>query len=320
MLKLTCLKRLGLLHFALALTLAGCAAGPETLPPVDPGPYPPRWWEPVPSEGAPEWEILPQAARPPQVILSKRHELGVLSNFADTPFTYRGMRYASLEGFWQCMKYPEGKDDPRVDAKVTWKHTRDEVADMVAFEAHSAGVAAEANMKTLGIDWVSFEGEKIRYKGEGIERHYELILAASWAKVRQNRRVREVLRATGDLELLPDHHEDSDGTKAWRYYQIYMKIRAELEAKGWETGAGSQTSLRTHSGEEPSPAEASDVLDQIARRAGVNAVLAPSLNRTLSAEEVKSIANQPSWQRAISRLSELVSGKLVKEGEVYFVR
>lgn len=77
-----------LLFGLIALACAsGCATTPEPPPPVDPGPYPPRWWEPVPTEGAPEWEILPQAARPPQVILSKRHELGVLSNFADTPFT-----------------------------------------------------------------------------------------------------------------------------------------------------------------------------------------------------------------------------------------
>lgn len=303
----------------LTLSLSACAASPPTATAVDPGPYPARWWEAVPTEGAPEWEVLPQAARPPQVILSKRHELGILSNFADTPFSYRGTRYASLEGYWQCMKYPEGADDPRLAKGVTWKHTRAEVANLVAFEAHTAGVAAEANMKTLGIDWVSFEGERIRYKGEGIERHYELILAASWAKVRQNRRVREVLRATGDLELLPDHHEDKDGTKAWRYYEIYMKIRAELEAKGWETDS-EKVSMRTHSGEEASPAKASEVLALIAQKVGINAILAPSLDRMLSEAEVKSVSGQPSWQRALSRLAELVSGTLGKEGNVYEIR
>jgi hypothetical protein len=62
--------------------------------------YPGHWWAPVPKEGAPAWEILPQEAGPGEVILSKRHELGLLSNFAATPFTFRGRRYASLEGFW----------------------------------------------------------------------------------------------------------------------------------------------------------------------------------------------------------------------------
>ncbi|MBL4846657.1 MAG: NADAR family protein [Planctomycetes bacterium] len=299
------------------LCLTACASGPEPAEPLDPGPYPARWWEAVSEEGAPEWEILPQAARPPQVILSKRHELGILSNFADTPFELGGKRYASLEGFWQCMKYPAGEDDPRFGKGAVWKHTRDEVAAMVAFEAHSAGVAAEAHMKTLGIDWVSYEGERIAYKGDGIERHYELILAASWAKVRQNQRVQEVLRATGDLELLPDHHEDKDGTKSWRYYKIYMAIRTALDKKGWETASKEPKSMRTHEGPDYSPREAADVLEQIAQQAGVNAVLAPSLRRILSEAEVKSVANQPTWQRAFSQLSEVVGGTLRKTGNVY---
>jgi len=36
------------------------------------------------------------------------NELGLLSNFAPTPFVFHGQRYASVEGFWQMMKYPEG--------------------------------------------------------------------------------------------------------------------------------------------------------------------------------------------------------------------
>src|SRR5262245_53677858 len=75
--------------------------------------YPAHWWTPVAKAGAPSWEILPQEAGPGEVILSKRHELGLLSNFAPTPFTFRGRRYASLEGFWQMMLYPESAADPR---------------------------------------------------------------------------------------------------------------------------------------------------------------------------------------------------------------
>src|SRR5580700_528392 len=92
------------------------------------GGYPEHWWTPVPAEGAPDWEILPQAARPGEVILSKRNELGILSNFAATPFTLRGRRYASVEGFWQMMLYPESPQDPRaIAAGIKWPHTRDEV-------------------------------------------------------------------------------------------------------------------------------------------------------------------------------------------------
>src|SRR5881275_2295539 len=95
--------------------------------------YPAHWWTPVATEGKPDWEILPQEAGPGEVILSKRNELGLLSNFAPTPFVFHGKEYASLEGFWQMMKYPEGPNDPRAkvpgpESKLAWKYTRAEVA------------------------------------------------------------------------------------------------------------------------------------------------------------------------------------------------
>lgn len=195
------------------------------------GKYPDHWWQAVPEAERAVWEILPQAADrgKNEVILSKRNELGLLSNFAATPFTFRGRRYASLEGFWQMMKYPESADDPRAKG-VAWEFTREHVAAMTAFDAHAAGVKAEANMEKLDIDWISFEGERLRFKADPghIERHYELILGATRAKVEQNPRVREVLLSTGDLTLRPDHREDEDGTKSWRYYEIYMRIRDEI--------------------------------------------------------------------------------------------
>src|SRR6187431_1294717 len=102
--------------------------------------YPAHWWTPVPTNCAPGWEILPQSAGPGEVILSKRNELGLLSNFAPTPFTFRGQRYASLEGFWQMMKYPEGANDPRTNSPgMTWRYTREQVAQMTAFDAKRAG-------------------------------------------------------------------------------------------------------------------------------------------------------------------------------------
>src|SRR5580658_9271657 len=104
------------------------------------GPYPAHWWTPVIDAHKPDWEILPQAAKPGEVILSKRNELGILSNFAATPFTLRGVRYASVEGFWQMMLYPEDPDDPRARAAfLKWPHTRSQVAQMTAFEAKAAG-------------------------------------------------------------------------------------------------------------------------------------------------------------------------------------
>ena len=193
--------------------------------------YPAHWWTPVSEEGKPDWEILPQEAGPGEVILSKRHELGLLSNFAATPFTFRGKHYASLEGFWQMMLYPEGPDDPRAKSpKVTWKYTREQVSQMTAFEAKAAGTLAEQNMTELGIDWVSFEGKRFKYRSAKPGEHYRLILEATRAKVLQNPNVKTVLLATGDLILKPDHYGEKNAPPEWRYYEILMIIRRELKS------------------------------------------------------------------------------------------
>src|SRR4051812_45379146 len=199
---------------------------------IIPTSYPTNWWAPVPKEGAPSWEILPQEARSGEVILSKRNELGLLSNFAATPFEFHGKRYASLEGFWQMMKYPEGSNDPRATFPgLAWKHTREQVAQMVSFEAKRAGTEGEANMKAMGIDWVTFEGRRMEYRPTEPGEHYRLIVAATWAKVLQNADVRRVLLSTGDLVLRPDHHQEADAPAAWRYYEILTQIRGKLRSE-----------------------------------------------------------------------------------------
>jgi predicted NAD-dependent protein-ADP-ribosyltransferase YbiA (DUF1768 family) len=194
--------------------------------------YPAQWWAPVPEAEKASWEILPQTAKPGEVILSKRNELGLLSNFASTPFMYRGVRYASVEGFWQMMLYPEGADDSRAKAPgIVWAHTRSEVAGMTAFDAKSAGDAAERNMRKMGIDWVTFEGERMKYRSMEKAEHYRLVVAAMRAKLEQNPKVHEILLATGDLILRPDHIQEPDAPPEWQYFKIWMDIRSELQPK-----------------------------------------------------------------------------------------
>jgi len=194
------------------------------------GRYPAHWWTPVPEDQKPAWEVLPQAARPGEVILSKRNELGILSNFGATPFTLRGQRYASVEGFWQMMLYPEGPGDPRAKAPgITWTHSRQEVAQMTGFEAKDAGTLAEENMRKMGIDWVTFEGRRMKYRSKKKGDHYRLILEAMRAKLAQNPKVREILLSTGDLVLLPDHIQEADPPPEWLYFRIWMDLRRELQ-------------------------------------------------------------------------------------------
>ena len=223
-----------LLTLVLPLFVAGCSASRQKSRSADEllparANYPAHWWTPVPTNGAPGWEILPQAAGPGEVILSKRNELGLLSNFAPTPFTFRGKNFASLEGFWQMMKYPEGDDDPRKKfPDLEWRFTREQVAQMTAFDAKRAGDLAEKNMKQMGISWVTFEGEQIEYRAQEKGEFYKLIAAATREKVRQNPEVKKVLLATGDLILKPDHYQTPDSPPAWRYFDIWMEIREEL--------------------------------------------------------------------------------------------
>ena len=187
------------------------------------------WFAPINDPNKPDWEILPQEAGPGEVILSKRNELGLLSNFAPTPFVFHDRRYASLEGFWQMMLYPEGRDDARATFPgLTWQFTREQVSQMTAFDAKAAGTLAEENMQRMGIDWVTFEGKRFPYRSAKPGEHYRLIVEATRAKVDQNPEVKRVLLSTGDLILKPDHHGEPNPPPEWKYYEILTQIRTEL--------------------------------------------------------------------------------------------
>jgi predicted NAD-dependent protein-ADP-ribosyltransferase YbiA (DUF1768 family) len=227
---------------AVLLAVKSACADPTNAPAIPRDPrYPAHWWTRVPTNGVPSWEILPQEAGPGEVILSKRNELGLLSNFAPTPFAFRSQRYASVEGFWQMMKYPENADDPRAAfPSLEWKHTREQVGQLTDFDAKHAGDLANENMKKMGINWVTFEGQRLEYRPATPGAHYQLIVAATREKVRQNPEVQKVLLATGDLILKPDHHQEPDAPAAWRYYEILTMIRTELQQSGTNSAAQSR--------------------------------------------------------------------------------
>lgn len=196
--------------------------------------FPDQWWPEIQDPKKPQWEILPQEAKAGEVILSKRTELGIFSNFAATPFEYRGKRYASIEGFWQATKYPESPTDERLSVpNIKWAFTRDQVEQLTGFDAKHAGDLANDNMKVLAIDWVTFETTKMIYRESGKSMFYNLIRGAMLAKYFQNREVCELLHKTGNLTLLPDHKTDTptaskpnpEVLKAWQYHMIWMEIR-----------------------------------------------------------------------------------------------
>ncbi len=112
-----------------------------------------------------------------------------------------------------------------------WAHTREEVAQMTAFDAKNAGELGEQNMKKMGIDWVTFDGKRMKYwsleKGE----HYRIIVEAMRAKLEQNPKVKQILLSTGSLVLRPDHYQEENPPAEWKYFQIWMEFRSELQPK-----------------------------------------------------------------------------------------
>lgn len=192
--------------------------------------YPAHWWGPTQSDQPiPDWEILPEeGVFGESVILSKRNELGILSNFASTPFEMDGKWYASVEGLWQSLKYPEGKNDERY-GEDQLPYPRREVEQMVGFEAKKAGSLASKLMKKHDVDWVSYKGEKMLYRDPTKGPHYKVILRAMVSKLEQNIQVEKILKQTKGLKLLPDHLTSPNDPPAWKYYKVWTEQRAKLK-------------------------------------------------------------------------------------------
>lgn len=190
--------------------------------------YPNHWWQAVDESSAPSWEILPQAAQNGEVILSKRNELGILSNFATTPFILDGKKYQSVEGFWQMMKFPEGARDSRYFSSLAWETTREEVSQQTGFKAKKLGDHGSKQMKHLGINWVTYKGNQLPYRVTHKGKHYKIIRRAMEAKLTQNPKVRKILLSTGSLELRPDHKQE-DVPPAWMYATIWMELRSKIK-------------------------------------------------------------------------------------------
>jgi len=192
------------------------------------GSYNPEWWKEIPRSEAKDWEILPQEAKAGEVILSKRTELGVFSNLAFSPFELDGIRYNSIEGLWQGMKFPDPdlKDDPRVLLEG-WTQKRHDVYLMSDWDSKNAGTLANAINKKAGIDWINYKNKKFNYRdmGEGSLFHLELITRATKEKIEQNPKIKELLLKTKGLILKPDHKQNDKDPASYRYFDILMKIR-----------------------------------------------------------------------------------------------
>jgi predicted NAD-dependent protein-ADP-ribosyltransferase YbiA (DUF1768 family) len=197
------------------------------------GSFPDHWWAFLDESHKPSWEILPHEAGLGCVVLSKRNELGLLSNFAETPFELDGERYQSIEGLWQSLKLPEGPNDPRMEFAEfkAFPVSRLALQKMVGFNAKRFGSKASEIMDKHNIDWVSYRGERMPYRAYNkTAAFYKLIRRAMQAKYDQNPAVRKLLAATGHLRLQADHLQSPFDPPAWHYQDIWMEIRGASKA------------------------------------------------------------------------------------------
>lgn len=162
----------------------------------------------------------PKAELPSDVVnVDSRSEdpvVGMLSNFAETPIELDGEWYASVEAFWQAIKFPEGSAE------------REQVAQMTAPNAKRAGAAVETPLN------IEYGGKLIAH---GSPQHHYLARRALGAKFEQHEAAREALLETGDRELTHVLY-DSDGNlipDSWslpaRVFTSHLvEIRDELKA------------------------------------------------------------------------------------------
>ncbi len=193
--------------------------------------YPAEWFKEVPRSEAASWEVLPQDAKPGEVILSKRTELGIFSNFGATPFTLDGKNFASVEGLWQSLKYPD-PIFPDVRNNITeWAFTRSQVEAMTGFEAKDAGTLASNIFKKYKLKNVNWNEHFFDYvdRAEGSQFHLGLIKRALRAKLDQNSGLWALLMKTGCLTLKPDHKMSENDPPSYHYYKIFMELRSERQ-------------------------------------------------------------------------------------------
>lgn len=194
--------------------------------------YPAEWFKEVPRSEAAGWEILPQDAKPGEVILSKRTELGVFSNFWATPFVLDGKSFASVEGLWQSLKYPDPSlpEDPR-HVITDWEFSRAEVEAMVDRVAKNAGNSANKIYVKHNLKDISWGKHFFNYNdmAEGSQYHYVLIKRALRAKLDQNQGLWELLMRTGCLTLKPDHNVSETDPPSYKYFNIFMELRSERQ-------------------------------------------------------------------------------------------
>jgi hypothetical protein len=153
----------------------------------------------------------PEACREPINVVStaKDEVIRLISNLAHTPFELHGRTYASVEGFWQGLKFPGEAD-------------RQRIAPLHGTEAKRAGEGAPE------ADIFEYQGQMVRV---GTYEHWSLMHQACWAKFSQHGEARRALLSTGARPLVHRVRRGSRTIPGAVMAEIWMKVRARLAEK-----------------------------------------------------------------------------------------
>jgi predicted NAD-dependent protein-ADP-ribosyltransferase YbiA (DUF1768 family) len=127
----------------------------------------------------------------------------LISNLAHTPFELDGSVYASVEAFWQGLKFPEAEQ-------------RRQISSLYGLAARRAGYTAKAT------DTLLYRGRTIRV---GTSDHWHLMYLACRAKFFQHEHARAALSRTGERPLLHKTRRDSRTIPGVVMADIWMRIR-----------------------------------------------------------------------------------------------
>lgn len=151
------------------------------------------------------WRLAP--ARPINITYDDAPmPLQLISNLAQTPFVLDDRPYASIEGFWQGLKFPDETD-------------RQRIASLSGPRAKRAGDPAPKS------DVIAYGGKPIRV---GTIDHWELMERACRAKFEQCGAARDALLSTGQALLEHKVKVDSRTIPGVVMADIWMRIRADL--------------------------------------------------------------------------------------------
>lgn len=148
------------------------------------------------------------ACREPINVVSTSADPAVrmISNFAESPFALDGVRYRSVESFWQGLKFPSLQERNRI----------------AALDGKQAQAAGRRQGYPEAIDYL---GARILPGGP---EHWRLMEAACRAKFAQNAEARAALLATGDRPLVHRVRRDSRAIPGIVMADIWMRTRRRL--------------------------------------------------------------------------------------------